>query len=200
MGAGRNKVLLELGGKPILRHSVDTFRRCCGRLIVVSAAEDLSAIRALFPDLKVVEGGATRHGSEWNALQALDSARGVVAVHDGARPLVAAADVEAVFAAAEQHGASMLAEPASLPGLFLKGDRVARAYPPQQLWRALTPQAAHADLLLDAYRRAAEEGFEGTDTSAVLERAGVSVRIVPATVPNPKITVAADLAAAKRLL
>jgi len=203
MGAGRNKVLLELAGEPLLAHALRTFRACCVRLLVVSAAEDMDAVRALAGDVPVVPGGATRHGSEWNALQALrDSlaADDVVAIHDAARPLVAAADVTAVFEAAEAHGAAMLAVPADLPAVEVRDGTVTQAYEAGRLWRAQTPQAAKAALLLEAYARADKEGFTGTDTAAVLERCGCPVWLVQATAENPKVTVPADLPAAEELL
>jgi 2-C-methyl-D-erythritol 4-phosphate cytidylyltransferase len=122
-----------------------------------------------------------------------------VAIHDAARPLVSSADVAAVLAGAREHGAAMLAAPSALPALEIAGTRVACAYPARELWRAQTPQAARAAWLLDAYERAAGEGFDGTDTAAVLSRAGYPVRIVAATADNPKLTVLADLRLAEAL-
>ncbi|HEU0168190.1 MAG TPA: NTP transferase domain-containing protein, partial [Chloroflexota bacterium] len=63
MQAGRNKVLLELAGKPLLLYAVETFRACCDRLLVVTAEADLPVIRQLLPELELAPGGATRHGS-----------------------------------------------------------------------------------------------------------------------------------------
>ncbi|HEX6511697.1 MAG TPA: IspD/TarI family cytidylyltransferase [Chloroflexota bacterium] len=203
MAASRNKALLELAGKPLLLHSVETLRGCCERLVVVAGADDLDAMRKLLPDAVVVAGGATRHGSEWNALAALRVGLGetdVVAIHDAARPLIAAADVYAVVRAAERHGAAMLGAPAGKPALEPARGVVTKAYPGGGLWRAQTPQAARASWLLDAYEHAAAERFDGTDTAAVLARAGYAVRMVPATAPNPKITVPADLREAEALL
>src|SRR5581483_4512382 len=117
MAAGRNKVLLELRGRPLLQYSFETFRACCSRLVIVAASGELEAVRQLLPDVTVVAGGGTRHGSEWNGLQALRSelAGGdIVAIHDAARPLVSADDVAAVFAAAEAYGAALLARPCVL--------------------------------------------------------------------------------------
>ncbi len=90
MGAGRNKALLDLGGRPVILHSIETFRGCCRRLVVVSAESDWPEMRALVPDALLVAGGVTRHGSEWNAIQALADASeaDVIAFHDAARPLV----------------------------------------------------------------------------------------------------------------
>jgi 2-C-methyl-D-erythritol 4-phosphate cytidylyltransferase len=203
MAAGRNKALLELAGGPMLLHSVDTFRAICERLVVVSAASDMGAVRLLAGDAVVVEGGATRHSSERSALQALRdqlAAGAVAAIHDAARPLVTGADVEAVFAAAEKQGAAMLAVPSEAPLVEVAEGRVRRAYPAGDVWRAQTPQAARGEWLLQAYDRAAAERFEGTDTAAVLAFAGFRVRVVAATAPNPKITVPEDLAEAERLL
>jgi 2-C-methyl-D-erythritol 4-phosphate cytidylyltransferase len=203
MQAGRNKVLLEVAGKPLLLYAVERFRTCCDRVLVVSAEADMPAIQALVPDLPLAPGGPTRHGSEWNALRALRDSLApddVVAIHDAARPLVATADVRAVLAAAAAHGAAMLAAPADRPALRLTGVRVQRAYPAETLWRAQTPQAARAGALLDAYTRASAGGFTGTDTAAVLARYGYPVHIVPATAPNPKVTVPADIPAAEGLL
>jgi 2-C-methyl-D-erythritol 4-phosphate cytidylyltransferase len=129
MGAGRNKALLELGGRPLLLHSVETFRACCDRLLLVAAEGEVDHVRSLVPDVPVVAGGATRHDSEWNALRFVGEqgwASGVVAIHDAARPLVAPADVRAVLSAAEEFGAAMLAQPALLPALELVEGQQAR--------------------------------------------------------------------------
>src|SRR5690349_20745234 len=104
MAACRNKALLELAGRPLLLYSLDVFGACCDRVLVAAAAADVSEVRRLVPaGVVVVAGGATRHGSEWNALRALAeevSATDVIVVHDAARPLVPNADVRAVLAAA----------------------------------------------------------------------------------------------------
>jgi len=203
MAAGRNKALLALAGRPLLRHSVETFHACCDRVMVVAAPGEVGEIQALLPrEVGVIAGGATRHASEWNALAALRSsvaAADVIAFHDAARPLVAAGDVRAVLAAATAHGAAMLAAAADLPALALEVGQVARAYAASELWRAQTPQAARAAWLFEAYDRAVGEAFDGTDTAAVLSRAGHPVHLVPATAPNPKITVPADLAQTEAL-
>src|SRR5438105_2091444 len=108
MRAGRNKVLLELAGRPLVVYAAETFRACCDRLLAVSAEADVETIRSLLPDVAVIPGGATRHGSEWNALQALRASLApddVVAIHDAARPLVSAADVRGVLETAAEHAA-----------------------------------------------------------------------------------------------
>jgi 2-C-methyl-D-erythritol 4-phosphate cytidylyltransferase len=203
MAAGRNKVLLELAGQPLVLYSAATFRACADRLLLVAASDELDEMRRLLPDVPAITGGETRHGSERSALEALRGGLNpadVVAIHDAARPLVSPADVQAVFAAADEHGAAMLAVQAPAPALEVESGRVMRAYPAEQVWRAQTPQAARAGWLLDAYDRAARDGFDGTDTAAVLARAGYRVRVMAATSENPKLTVPEDLVVAERLL
>src|SRR4051812_6605785 len=65
MQAGRNKALLELGGRPLIMYAVETLSRICDSLLVVCAQADLPAMGHLLPAVPLIVGGATRHGSEW---------------------------------------------------------------------------------------------------------------------------------------
>lgn len=208
VGAAVNKVLLPLGDRPVLAWSVrdalaaDDVRR----IVVVIRPADRSAVAdALAPfldeaEVVLVDGGETRHGSEWAALQHLAPAieageLDLVAIHDGARPLAGAALFGATLAAARDHGGAIPVVPAHgllTTGLVpLVGEHGA----------VQTPQAFRADLLLAAHRAAAESGFRGTDTAAVLtEHADVEIAAVPGTPANLKITFPEDVALAERLL
>ena len=207
VGAGTNKVLLPLGDTSVLAWSVraalavDDVRR----LVLVSRAGEESSVRdAVAPVLGerealLVTGGSTRHGSEWNALQALaaeiDAGElDVVAVHDGARPLATSALFAAVLAAAQEHGGALPAAP--LPGLVT--DRLGAVE--GDLVGVQTPQAFRAAPLLAAYRAAAADGFEGTDTAGTFERyAEGRVAAVPSSARNLKITFPDDVGLAERL-
>ena len=210
VGAEINKVLLPLGDAPVLVHSVRTALAVPGvaRLLVVVRPEDREAVEAAVSpylgerEVLVVDGGATRHASEWAALRVLapDVASGevdVVAIHDGARPLATVDLFEATIAAARAHGGALpvvpLAEPLTVGGAVPRG----------RLAGVQTPQAFAAAALLAAYARADEDRFEGTDTASCLERyAGEDVRVVavPGSPTNLKITFAEDLATATALL
>lgn len=207
VGAGVNKVLLPLGDVPVLVWSlraaltVPDVRRV---LLVVHADERDAVADAVSPHLGdreagVVDGAATRHGSEWNALQSLAreieaGELDVVAIHDGARPLAGTALFEAVIAAAREHGGALPVH--ALPGLLrANGTRA-----PSGLVGVQTPQAFRAGDLLAAYRRADAEGFEGTDTASCLERyADLRVAAVPSGPGNVKITFPEDIALAEML-
>jgi len=214
VGAGVNKVLIELAGRPLLAWSLTHALATTGvdRVVVVAAptehAEVADALSAYLPqdgpdggpEVALVPGGTSRHGSEWAALQAVaghvEAGRtDVVAIHDGARPLASPALFDAVVAAARRHGGA-------LPAAATHGLVTADLTPaPRGLVGVQTPQAFRARPLLEAYRAAARDGFEGTDTAATFERyAGLPVVAVPSTPANLKVTWPEDLALAEELL
>lgn len=209
LGAEGNKVYLPLRGRPLLSWALDAFARAPSvhRLVLVARAADrpyaLAAADAVGDrTVEVVDGGSTRHGSEWAALRLLAPAIragdvDVVAIHDGARPVVPRQLVEDTVAAAREHGAAV-------PGVPLVGvaERAEGIRPVGgTLVRVQTPQAFRADLLLDAYERAERDGFAGTDTAACVERyAGIPVHCIPGDPRNIKVTYRPDLALAEHLL
>jgi 2-C-methyl-D-erythritol 4-phosphate cytidylyltransferase len=203
VGAETNKVLLPLAGRPVLAWSVHTVASLpyVDRVVVVHRPEDAAAVAAVAGGARLVEGGATRHASEWQALQVLAAdvdagALDVVAIHDTARPLAARDLFDAVVAAAAEHGGAIPVR--SQPGLLPATPGSAAAGP---LVAVQTPQAFRAAALLAAYRAAQGDGFEGTDTAACIERyTDLTVWGVPSPATNLKITFPEDVAVAERLL
>ena len=207
VGSATNKVLLPLGDTPVLAWSVRAALSLAdvGRLVLVARAGEEDAVReAVAPELGdrealLVSGGATRHGSEWRALQVLaaeidDGTIDVVAIHDGARPLASPELFAAVLGAAREHGGAIPAAPQ--PGLVSRDLREV----PGDLVGVQTPQAFRAGPLLAAYRAADTDGFEGTDTAATFARyADGRVAAVPSGPLNLKITFPDDVGLATRL-
>lgn len=208
VGAAVNKILLPLGDRPVLAWSVRDALAASDvrRIVLVIRPEDRSAVAdALAPHLGdaevvLVDGGATRHASEWAALRHLEPAIeagevDLVAIHDAARPLAGTALFEATLAAAREHGGAIPVVP--VRGLMTTGLVPVVG----ELGGVQTPQAFRADLLLAAHRSAAESGFEGTDTAAVLaEHDDTAVVAVEGGPANLKITFPEDVALAERLL
>jgi 2-C-methyl-D-erythritol 4-phosphate cytidylyltransferase len=152
-------------------------------------------------DVLLIEGGATRHASEHNALSAL-AARvdagelDVIAIHDTARPLATEDLWDRVVETAAKHGGAIPVR--HQPGLLTRDGRLAGD---GALVGVQTPQAFRARPLLDAYRQAEVEGFEGTDTAAcVAKYTDLEVRGVEAPATNLKITFPEDVEVAERLL
>ncbi|WP_244930089.1 2-C-methyl-D-erythritol 4-phosphate cytidylyltransferase [Nocardioides sp. W7] len=208
VGADRNKVLLTLRDRPVLAWSLTDVlalpdvRRV---VLVVRPGEAASVGQAVAPylgdrEVHVVDGGATRHASEWQAVRVLAPAIDagevdLVAVHDGARPLAGRGLWEAVLGAAREHGGAIPVAP--LSGLVTTDLRAV----PGELAGVQTPQAFAARELLAAYRAADAEGFEATDTAGCLARyADVRIAAVRSGPGNLKITFPEDLGLAESLL
>jgi 2-C-methyl-D-erythritol 4-phosphate cytidylyltransferase len=208
VGADTNKVLLPLGDTTVLGQSLRTVLALSDvtRLVIGVRVGDGDALReAVAPllgehEARLVPGGATRHASEYAALQAItqDVESGevdVIAVHDGARPLAGSELFAATIAAAREHGGALPV--VGLPGLVGRDLRPLT----EGLTGVQTPQAFRARPLLEAHRRAAEDGYESTDTAACFERySDLTVVAVPSGATNLKVTFPEDLAVAERLL
>jgi 2-C-methyl-D-erythritol 4-phosphate cytidylyltransferase len=210
VGAASNKVLLPVAGVPVLAWSVRHVLALpyVEELLVVHAPGERAPVLDALSEhcagatVTLLAGGGTRHASEWQALQVLagpiDAGTiDVVAVHDAARPLAGPELFDAVVRAAHEHGGALPVR--SLPGLI--GCDPGRRRDPGVLVGVQTPQAFRAGPLLEAYRRAAAEGFEGTDTAACVERyAGLAAHAVDGPATNVKVTFPEDVALAERLL
>jgi 2-C-methyl-D-erythritol 4-phosphate cytidylyltransferase len=157
------------------------------------------------PEVLVVDGGESRHGSEWAALQALAPAItaqdiDVVVIHDAARPLAGTLlFAEVVATAIREGGAVPVLEQRGLTPL--DGELVEATATDERAVSVQTPQAFRAGPLLAAYERAHRDGFIGTDTASCIERyTELPVRCVPGDARNIKITYPEDLFLAERLL
>ena len=191
-------------GRPVLAHT----------LAVFAAHPRVSHIRAVIhPDdrplydeaargidrlLQPAFGGADRQGSVRNGLESVaHDPPDQVLIHDGARPLVGAAVIDRALDALAAAPGAIAALPVSDTLKRGAGGAIAATVDRAALWRAQTPQAFRfADLL--AAHRAAPAG--ATDDAAVAEAAGLEVRLISGEEDNLKITTAADLARAERIL
>jgi 2-C-methyl-D-erythritol 4-phosphate cytidylyltransferase len=148
-----------------------------------------------------VDGGATRQGSVANGLAALSPDTTLVAVHDGARPLIHPADIDRCVQAAATHAAIALARRVT--------ETLKRADPTdfcvasvsrEHLWLMETPQVFGTALLQTAYAELAAQHLTVTDEVSALQAIGARVQFIESTHPNPKITCPADLALAAAIL
>ena len=201
VGAEVNKVLLPLRDVPVLVWSVRDALALpdVRRLVLVVRPEDRAAVEAAVAphlgdrEVLVVDGGATRHASEWAAIRVLetDIVAGevdVVAIHDGARPLAGVDLWAAVVAAAAKHGGAIPVVPVAD---LVRADLTPVA---GSLGAVQTPQAFRADDVLAAHRAASEDGFDGTDTAAcVTAYRDVRIAAVPGSPLNVKVTFPEDV-------
>ena len=202
---GSDKLFAPLAGRPLIAHTLMAFEVCraIDRVVLVLAADNLERGRRLVAAagfdkvVAICPGGPRRQDSVRLGLEALGKCRWVVA-HDGARPLVTAALIEAGLAAAAETGAAIAALPLADTVKEVAADGlVRRTLNRGELWAAQTPQVFGYDLLQQAHRRA--QG-EATDDAALVEALGQWVKVFPGSPRNLKVTTAADLALAAALL
>ncbi|HEX2987287.1 MAG TPA: 2-C-methyl-D-erythritol 4-phosphate cytidylyltransferase, partial [Chloroflexota bacterium] len=198
-----DKVWLPLGGVPVVAYSVKAFAACNPqpRVALVVSRERLSGARALVGELGidavVCVGGERRQDSVQNGLAALGNVS-VVAIHDGARPLVSPELIERCYAEAANHGAAVPGVPVRDTLKRVSDDGWVQATVDRGgLWGVQTPQVFRMELLLEAY--AALRG-EVTDDAAVVEGLGRPIKMVPGDPRNLKLTTREDLIVARALL
>ncbi|MEZ5383924.1 MAG: 2-C-methyl-D-erythritol 4-phosphate cytidylyltransferase [Prosthecobacter sp.] len=204
---GFNKLLAPLAGKPVLRRTLGVFQACSDvDSIIVVAGETLHAdLETWAGDFgkiaQIIPGGAERHLSVHAGLQALDPACGIVAVHDGARPLITAEQISRCIEAARRQAAVACARPMTetLKRCDAEG-RITDSIDRSNAWIMETPQVFHRELLVRAYDAVIRDGFLVTDEVSAVQHLGESVFVVENTQPNPKITFPADIAAAERFV
>ena len=213
LGAEENKVYLPLAGRRLVSWALQAFADVpvVGPLVLVvrpadrALAEDTVHSEVRSP-VELVQGGPTRHQSEWAALCHLApriraGEVDVVAVHDGARPLAGRRLIETTIGAARVHGAAVPSLPLDDAGVLSAALGVRAEPADRRLVRVQTPQAFRAAPLLEAYEQAARDGFAGTDTAACVERyGGPPVHCLAGDPRNLKVTYRRDLVLAERLL
>lgn len=205
MGSARPKQFLEIAGTPLLVHTLRAFLALpeIKTVVVVvppgpgpETAELLR--RYLSPGqvarLILTPGGATRQESVRAGLDVLPPEIDLVLVHDGARPLVSGAIIRRCLLGAVQSGAAIAAIPVqdTLKQVAPDGE-ILKSVDRTGLWQAQTPQAVRPALLKQAFARAEQDGFVGTDEASLLEHAGIAVTVVAGGEENFKITRPGDL-------
>lgn len=209
-GAEVPKQYLPLAGTPVLAHSlrVLSVHPLIDKALVVISPDDAELYeRAASPFagrlLLPVPGGATRQASVLAGLEALEAhSPDRVLIHDAARPFLDAYLVGELIAALDTSAGAIAAEPVSDTLKQASADgTIAHTVDRAGLWRAQTPQAFRYAAILEAHRRAAAAGrSDFTDDAGLAEWAGLAVKLVASSARNMKLTTAADIELAERLL
>ena len=209
MQVGLNKVFLTLAGKPMLLRTLLTFSKVpdVGELIVAVGADEVEPVTSLLGRVKglapwrVLEGGTERQYSIRNGLALVSEEADIVLVHDAARPLIRCDTIEELIRVVRAEGAAIIAVPEKNTIKIAAEDGTVAATPPRSsLWQVQTPQGFRKDILMEANRKADEDGFLGTDDASLVERLGVPVRIVRGEYSNIKVTTPEDMVVAEAIL
>ncbi len=203
---GIDKVMAELDGQPMILRTVKTFQTCDAiREIVIVTREDLiMPITKLCAGMEkvtaVVVGGSSRQESVERGLNALSNKVKLVAVQDGARPLITHAVIDRTVRAAHTYSAAAPGIPVKDTIKAVVGGLVKETPDRKTLQAVQTPQVFDLALLKGALKKAKEDNAEVTDDCSAVERLGMSIKMVEGDERNIKVTTPLDLAIAKLLL
>ncbi len=205
---GASKQFTELGGTPILIH---TLRKFCasldvGEIYVALRPNELEGFRKrlekedkhVLAKVRLVEGGEHRQDSVGNAIKAITAANDdVVLVHDAVRPFVTSEIIHQVIEAARKYGAAIAGMPAvdtvKQVDRTSEGAVITATIPREKVVMAQTPQGFRYDVIKKAFDEASADSFIGTDEASLVERSGHEVAVVMGSPRNIKITTPSDM-------
>lgn len=204
MGADTPKQFLELAGKPVLMHTIERFRQFSESIEIITVLPE-NQLR-FWADLQkrysfdiphtLVKGGSHRFDSVKRGLEFVESP-GLVAIHDGVRPLIKVETIKRCFDAAEKYGNAIpVVSPAD--SLRLITDHTNEPVNRLNVKQVQTPQVFDSALIKKAYKQQYDPSF--TDDATVLEKTGVKIHTVDGNRENIKITNPEDLFIAQTLL
>jgi 2-C-methyl-D-erythritol 4-phosphate cytidylyltransferase len=210
MGLDIEKQFLQVGGKPLLAHTLVQFEATpdIDRIVVIVPRgretfcyQEIVEPEGLRKVTHIVAGADTRQLSVMAGFRCLDHDVDIVVIHDGARPFVTPSLIRAAIDAARQDGSAVAAIPESDTLKRVSGEgTVLETVDRRNLWRAQTPQAFRRPILQRALTYAAQYNREATDEASLVESLSWPVRIFLGSMWNFKITSPDDLELAKLLL
>lgn len=200
MGAGQNKLFLELIGKPILIHTLEVFEQdenCTGIWLAVKPEErafiqEMLASYGISKVKGLPDGGAERQHSVHSCMKEMEQVD-IVLVHDAARPFITHAIIANLVQSAHDFGAAIAGVRAKDTMKKVRDGIIEETVDRESLWMIQTPQAFRFDLIVEAEDVAEKVGFLGTDEAMLVERLGHAVHIVESTYENVKMTTKEDL-------
>ncbi len=206
---GSDKIMMKLGPMPVLARTILAFENCplIDEIIVVTRNEKLQQVaemchnNGLHKVKQVVSGGATRMESALAGVSAVRHGAELIAIHDGARPLVSQEVIERAVYAGQKYRSAVpaIASTDTLKSVDESGficGTVDRA----TTYRVQTPQVFDADLIKGALTKAANQALPLTDDCSAMDMMGVKTYIVEGDPDNIKITTPNDLIAAEAII
>jgi 2-C-methyl-D-erythritol 4-phosphate cytidylyltransferase len=204
-----SKQFTELGGTPILIHTLHKFAACpqVSEIYIALRENEISGFRerlekeakdVLRKKVELVVGGEHRQQSVGHALAAVAAAPDdIVLVHDAVRPFVTEEIIQEVIEGVRKHGAAIAGMPAvdtvKQVERTADGALITATVPRERVVMAQTPQGFRFHLLKKAFDEAEADGFMGTDEASLVERSGHEVAVVMGSPRNIKITTPGDM-------
>ena len=190
-----NKLLEKINDKTVIEYTVNAFRNSKIDEIVICANKTIiDNLKALFPDIKIIEGGATRQESIYNGLNALTC--DYVLIHDGARPMITPEIINnTIDTVINKKAVSVMTKTIDTIKEVDETGRIIRTIDRSKLYNTQTPQAFEYNLIKSAHEKLKSQNF--TDDAGMVEYVGFNVYIVEGDYKNIKITTKSDLELAK---
>jgi 2-C-methyl-D-erythritol 4-phosphate cytidylyltransferase len=218
-GPGTKKPFQNLSGKPLIVWSLEALESVneIEEVIPVLMKEDMEYGRRVFEEYglrkvkMIAPGGKERQDSVYNGLRLIEDKKSIVLIHDGVRPLIEKELIEKGIMQMQTSHETSVRESQGFDGIVLgvpvkdtikelEAGFIRKTLKRESLWAIQTPQIFHLKNILNAYEKAAKEGFYSTDDSALLERYGGKVKVIDGSYRNIKITTPEDLEIAEVLL
>lgn len=210
---GVDKIFYKIKGNPLIFYTISVFEKNpqIKKIILVVKKNDFKKFIPLIEKYKfkkiatMVEGGKERQDSAFNGLKAARvlgaKKNDLILFHNGANPLVAQEEVTAVIKAAKKYKAALLAQPAK--DTIKKADKnnfVLKTIPRESIFLAQTPQAIEYGLAKKVFEKAVKDNLTLTDDVSLVEKLGKTVKIIPCSYKNIKVTTRDDLKIIKSCL
>ena len=210
-GLGYNKIFAKLNGDSILSLNLKTIDKAevIDSVIVSAKKSDIPKIDKIIKEnkikkvIKIITSSKSRQSSTYKVLEWMEKSNmkaQLVGIHNAVNPFVTRDEINNVFLAAAKYGAALLAYSAR-DTVKISNAKGLVDYAPvrEKSWYAQTPQVGRFKDLHRAFKKAEKHGFSGTDDTQLLEKIGITVKIVPCSYQNLKITFPEDLIIAKTL-
>lgn len=209
MKSQTSKQLMHLLSKPVLVHTVTAFSKSnsVDEIIIVCPSDNIEKFKSVLSMLelnipiKFTAGGEQRQQSVANGVALADERCTLLAIHDGARPLIFASDIDKIIADGKIFGAASLGVPVKDTIKLVSSESTVESTPQRdKLWIIQTPQVFDKNLYKKALQKSIEENKNFTDDCQLVENIGAKVHITLGDYSNIKITTPEDIAIAEALL
>lgn len=205
---GVNKILMPLGDRLVIGVTMQAFQACgsISEIVIVAREADIPAIKAEAEAAGITKltactvGGATRQESVINGVKQISKEAELVAVHDGARPLVKPEHIEKVIKDASVFGGATLGVPVKDTIKTVNDGLISDTPPRKFLYITQTPQIFKRQLYFEGIDFALEHGLDFTDDCQLVEAIGGKVAMTTGDYTNIKITTPEDIKLAEVLL
>ena len=211
LGAPVPKQYLKIGGEYVLAKSIKAFENMpeVDYIFIVTNEDYLDMCHSIVKESgfnkveAIVPGGRERQDSVYNALQEMNAKKpgvSTVLIHDGARPFIDSDVIRNVIHEADENGAAVacVAMTNSVRKMNAEGT-ASESVDRSNYYSVQTPQGFRKSMLIDAYDKAYDDGYRGTDDASIVEHAGFGIKIVDGDYGNIKITTKEDLPMENRI-